>query len=164
MTLFAEISAEGWVLIVTAVGGAMTSVLGTVFSYLSKRRAEDAEVSSKVNAAKIDAVTETLKQQDLATADVKGDLLRSQQAAIASTKALGKKVDRVHSLVNGPHTALVADKAAALRRLAALSRDPADARAADEAERDLGVRRVVEAREKAAADPTAEVPAPPPGK
>ena len=170
MVLFAEITAEGWVLIVTAlaasVGTAVSSVLGTVFAYLSKRQSAAAEAATRVNARKIDGVQETLKQQDANAVEVKDSLIRSNMAVVentravaANTRSLGAKVDAVHRLVNGPLTARVRREADALRRVADLTGHVADRALADDAERDLAVH---VAKDKAAGDPGTAADAAPP--
>lgn len=129
------------VLIVTSVFGLLGVVASGIIAYYRDREAhrQALEVARKVDAVTAAAVssqvTVTQVAQDLAVTKaekaVKNAVLDSKLDAIGATAVA------VHTLVNGRMVLQLTHNAALARRLAAITKDPADIAAADAADKAL---------------------------
>lgn len=110
--LFADISAEGWVLIISAIG--IPKVIDMVLEGYRARARElrDKEIAAKVEAVRVEAKEGSNKLE-----------------------AIAKVSEATHTLVNSNMGAQLKLTAVATRRLAALTNDQADLDAADLADK-----------------------------
>jgi hypothetical protein len=135
------------VLVIGAIGLAIGKIVEMVLAWRREEKRIEREEKAKAEAEaalkkavttttdRIAEVAVTLSAQDAEAAKVKAALAQNNRMLATTATTLARKVEAVHKLVNGPMTAQVRGKAAALRRVADLTGDPVDHAIALEAEK-----------------------------
>jgi hypothetical protein len=131
---FGTITAEGWVLIIGAIGAVLVQLVLQVFQFLTARAAAK---QSERNSEKIDTVTDKLHEQDKLAAEAKKDLIKVTETSLAKQDELKTVVVDVKKLMNGRFTAQIREKAEAYRMLYNSTGDPGHKSLADNAEAEL---------------------------